>query len=493
MVVQPRTLELLRPLGIAGDLLARGDPAASATVHLGRRAVELRLGGLAIPDTAHPYLLLLAQDGVEAVLDEHLTSVGVPVDRGVELVGLRDDGAAVTCELRAPGGPATARAGFVVGCDGSSSTVRRLCAIPARGAAYRHAVLMADVERADVEGAGGIGAGTLHAFVGGDGLLFLFPTGPDRPWRVLAPVPGPVQGAAAADVQAVADRITGGSLRLHGVGGAGVVPLEHRVAAAYRRGRVLLAGDAAHVHSPAGAQGMNAGIQDACNLGWKLALVCRGGAGLDLLDSYDAERRPVARGLLRLTGAAFAVESGVRPPLPWLRSAVAPWVLPLLLRRRRFLGPLFAVVGQLRTSYRLTGPRLASVAPVGRPRAGDRLPDPVVRRDGADVRLHDALRPPGPHLLLCGPVRGWDERALQELRAAGVRVQRLSRSAPAGGLHDPSGRALARLGVRRPSYLLVRPDGHVAVRGTDRVLSGAREQVRLWSGGVRPAAVRPRS
>jgi hypothetical protein len=150
-----------------------------------------------------------------------------------------------------------------------------------------------------------------------------------------------------AELQALADHFTGGRLRLRDPVWLAYFRLAHRHASRYRAGRVFLAGDAAHVHSPAGAQGMNTGIQDAWNLGWKLALVTRGVAQEALLDSYDAERRPVGRYVVRFTDRAFAVTTSTNPILRALRTQLIPRVLPLALRLDRGLAYGFRSVSQL--------------------------------------------------------------------------------------------------------------------------------------------------
>src|SRR5690606_33834556 len=150
---------------------------------------------------------------------------------------------------------------------------------------------------------------------------------------------------------------------------------------------VVLAGDAAHLNSPAGAQGMNTGIQDAANLGWKLALVARGEASPRLLDSYEAERMPVGRCVRMLTDLAFVGEVGDVPPLQWLRGSLAPLALPVL-DGRRVPGPLLRLVGGLMTAHRRSfAVSEGSPRPRRGPRAGSRLPDARVLVDGTERRL----------------------------------------------------------------------------------------------------------
>src|SRR6266704_6714919 len=325
LAVQPRTLEILRGLGVAQELVARGNDAVRVELHAGGRVVPVRLFGLGLDDTSFPFLLFVSQAETEAVLNDHLAARGVHVERGVELVAFQADQNGVTCTLRcADGQTEQARARYLVGCDGAG--------IPFVGGAYPQTFTLADLE---VDG--GLDRNTAYAFIGQEGILFFFPLGRPASWRLLGMHPT-LQGRqeperpSLEELQALVDAFTGGRLRLHDPVWLTYFRLQHRHATRYRAGRVFLAGDAAHVHSPAGAQGMNTGIQDAWNLGWKLALATRGVAKEALLDSYDAERRPVGSFVVRFTDRAFAISTSTNPLIRALRTRVVPRVLPLALR-----------------------------------------------------------------------------------------------------------------------------------------------------------------
>jgi hypothetical protein len=224
------------------------------------------------------------------------------------------------------------------------------------------------------------------------------------------------------------------------------VTVQRRVASRFRRGRLFLAGEAAHAFSPATGQGMNAAIQDAANLGWKLAFAAgRSGHG-PLLDSYDRERRPVARQLLALTNLVFWAEASPGPVPAALRARLAPLAAPLvpvLASQPRLLAAGIRLVSQLGVSYR-GSPLSVEGTPrrPGGPRAGDRLPDRPVRADGRSVRLHELLARPGVHVLL-----DRDANRLEDLApGAFVHVHRLT-SVPGRGV------------------TAVRPDGYIGFRG----------------------------
>ena len=490
LAVQPRTLEALEPFGLAAQMVAAGRPAVQARLHAGRRTTAVSLFDLGMDDTAHPSLLFLSQARTEALLLDHLAAAGVTVERRTALEDLADDGDAVTCRLRGPdGASAGVRARYVVGCDGVRSTVRRLSGIAFPGGRYPQTFLLADLA------ADGLERGALHAFVRRAGPVLFFPLGAPATWRLIsmradvAPlgaaaeaepaVAGPV---ALEELQAVVDRATGGAVHLHDPVWATSFSVHHRHASAYRAGRAFLAGDAAHVHSPVGAQGMNTGVQDALNLGWKLALVLRAGAPEELLDSYEAERRPVGARVVRSTDRAFTAATSSAALAQLVRAEVVPRVLPLVLRSRRGRAAAFRTVSQLGTTYRGS----PAVDPAGsrrRPRPGDRLPDARVVRDGQDGWLQQGLAPHAFTLLLCGTPGAWDERALAALRercGALLRVRHLDRVPAPGVLADPTGRALAVLGVRCCANLLVRPDGHVATREDSIDLTRAQAHLARW-------------
>lgn len=449
MILHPRTLEGLRPLGVVGDLLARGDTTPSAVLHLGRHTVPARLAEMDLPDTAYPHLTMVRQMDVEEVLAGALEDRGVRVEWGTGLVGAVSDDAGVRSALARRGRTEQARSAFVAGCDGPASTVRDLAGIGWRGGPYREEIVLADLE------IDGLAPGVLHVVAARQGLVFLFALGERASWRLLATrprrddeVPFGQPGEAVPESavrRIVEDSGLGGTVT--GVTWSAAVRLQHRLADAFRADRLFLAGDAAHTHSPAAAQGMNTGILDAVNLGWKLAFAVRqpdqGPVGL--LESYEQERRPVARQVLALTHAVFFAEASTNPLPAFLRGTVVPLVapvVPLVLRQRWLMAQVVRVLSQDWVGYRHSAlsvdgtPRLR-----GWPRPGDRLPDMPVEYDGPSTRLHDLTARPGIHVLL--------QRDADDLRPDAL------------GPHVTVHRLTDRLGR---GLVAVRPDGHVGYR-----------------------------
>ncbi len=448
LIMHPRTLEVLRPLGVVPALLSRADCAPGAHLHLGSRVVHVRLGKLALPDTAFPHLTLLRQMDVETVLAEALAARGVTVERETELLAAEDGATEVRVTLRTPTGLEQITCDFLAGCDGPMSLVRRTAGIGWQGGPYAEEVVLADLELgAD------LAPGVAHVVAGRHGLVFLFALGERATWRLLATRPAgqgrwpygePGPSLPVSELQAMLNA-AGLRARITACTWSGRYRLQHRLAARFRQGRLFLAGDAAHAHSPATGQGMNTGIQDAINLGWKLAFAPAAAAANAVLDSYERERRPAARRVLALTHAAFWFEAGDSLLPALLRGVVAPLgapLLPLALRQRRLVAEVVRVVSQLGLAY---APGVAAVdglpRPGAGPRAGQRLPDASVFCGGRRTRLHALLARPGVHVLLQRDAIPVDQRAF----AANVSVHRL--------MNWPGTGTVA-----------VRPDGYIGFR-----------------------------
>ncbi|MEU9207712.1 FAD-dependent monooxygenase [Streptomyces sp. NPDC048415] len=424
LAIQPRTLEALTDFGVTRELIARGNPAMQLRMHLPQRVVQMPLFDIGLTDTAYPFLLFLSQAETESVLAEHLEGQRVVIERGTELVRLERQGPSVICRLRhGDGTQESVAARYVVGCDGAHSTVRAQAGIGFEGRAYRQTFLLADLE------VDGLERGAVHTYMTGSGMLFFFPLGSPATWRMLAMRP---PGAPDAEVklgflQQITDKYASDRLVLRDPVWMTDFRLHNRGAALYRSGPCFLAGDAAHIHSPAGAQGMNTGIQDALNLGWKLALVCRDRAPEELLETYETERAPVGRSVLRFTDRAFTIGTSRNPLIRLARTHLAPRLAPLALRATGPRGRVFRTVSELGIHYRRSPASTAGSRPPRRgPRAGDRLPD-------LPRGLQARSAGPGWRLLLSGPPTLWpDERFTSVLsgRADLIGVHRLGSDSP---------------------------------------------------------------
>jgi 2-polyprenyl-6-methoxyphenol hydroxylase-like FAD-dependent oxidoreductase len=489
LAVQPRTLEVLAGLGVADAMVGRGNPAVHLQLHARGCPTAVPLFDAGLDDSAYPFLLFLSQATTEALLAGHLTERGVTVERGVALTGLTQGPDRVTATLvHDDGRVEQVRARYVVGCDGAHSTVRDRAGIEFAGRAYPQTFVLADLD------ADGLEPGLVHVYLSGAGMLFFFPLDHPAAWRLLGWPPSPVaperDAPSLPELEALAAAYAVDAPRLHEPVWATYFRLQHRHATEYRARRIFLAGDAAHVHSPAGAQGMNTGIQDAVNLAWKLALVVDGTAGPGLLDTYQGERQPVGRDVLRFTDRAFTIATSTGALASFARVHVAPRLARFATRITVGRARGVRRLAQLAISYRAS-PAVEEGTPRLRhgPRAGDRLPDAPVAIDGERTTLHRALAGPRYHLLLSGPPHRWPAPhpgVLDSGYAGIVEELRLTREPGPGALHDVSGDAHQRLGLDRAAaaHHLVRPDGHIAYRAAGTDLTGLRDHLARWLPGA---------
>jgi 2-polyprenyl-6-methoxyphenol hydroxylase-like FAD-dependent oxidoreductase len=500
--VQARSLEILQYLGLGDKLAARGNKSATVTMHVeGRVAPRVSLSDFAAPDTRYPYILFVSQAETEGLLLQHLEERGVTIERGKELTKFTEGASGISCELRnAAGHTEHVDAQYLVGCDGAHSVVRKGAHIPFEGEAYLQDFMLGDIE---VEASPDVtlAKDSIHPFVGGQGIAIFFPLGHPASWRVIAMsarsaaqstlVPAGEDAPQTAklsleELQQAIDGATGGGVRAHSPVWLTHFRLHHRQATTYRRGRVFIAGDAAHIHSPVGAQGMNTGIQDAWNLGWKLAFVVRGAADERLLNTYEAERWPVGRALLRYTDRVFGMVVRSLTPSPiasWLRRTVPGRVIPFVLGSQRLRTYAFRFVSELDIRYRGSPAVVEGIPRLQRgARAGDRLPDlPVIARAPATWLQAATI---GPHfcLLLCGSESGWDLTPVREcgLSVDVLSVRYLSSGGDARDMVDTDLKALRLLGVTGVAQYLVRPDGYVAFRCAGRDLSAVAAYLSSW-------------
>ncbi len=500
--VQARTLEILQRFGLGDALVERGNKSATIMLHVeGRVAPPVSLSDFGAEDTRYPYILFVSQAETEGLLTQHLTAHGVRIEREVELIEFNEDSSGIACVLRdADGRTEHVHTQYLVGCDGAHSTVRKRAGIPFEGDAYLQDFMLGDIE-ADAAPNVLLAKDSIHPFVGGGGIAMFFPLGRPTTWRVIAMS---AHDAAAShrkpaledkplasdlsldELQAAVDGATRGSVRAHSPAWLTHFRLHHRQAAEYRRGRVFVAGDAAHIHSPVGAQGMNTGIQDAWNLGWKLALVTRGAVNETLLDTYEAERWPVGRMLLRYTDRAFSLVVRSLSPnalASWLRRTVPGTVIPIVLGSKRLRTYAFRFISELDIRYRRSPAVLEGTPLLGSgPRAGDRLPDAPVTIAGQPTSLHDEVVVPRFTLLLCGPER-WNLEPLQmalKLDDGAVAIRYLTTQSNGHDLVDSDAKAMRLLAVQDAAQYLVRPDGYIAFRCAGRDLRGVIKFLRSW-------------
>ncbi|MFF4325729.1 FAD-dependent monooxygenase [Streptomyces sp. NPDC001591] len=448
--IQPRTAEMLALRGLLDDALGRSVDYRLAGGHFAGLPVPL---DYAAWDTRYPHPVLLPQDQLEAVLEDRLTALGGRVLREHRMTGLQQDADGVTVTVSAPDGERSVRGRYLVACDGAHSTVRKIvgAAFPGQAATVRMATADLVLTGAVDESTSGHISSRIHTSPEGhfamiiplaNGLQKLIFSGPRT---ALAERDAPV---TAEEVREVLRATHGGTLDVAEIRYASRFSDASRQLEHYRHGSVFFAGDSAHIHSPAGGQGLNLGVQDAFNLGWKLAAVLRGEVGEELLDTYQTERHPVAARVLALTRAQGVVMGPQRDGgVGELRD-----VLTDLLRLPEANRYMAGVMSGL--DLCLPSPDAAP-----HPLLGLRMPDlDLVAADGERLRFSDLTRAGGGVLLdLTGA----------PLAAAAPWADRVT-----------CVRARAESGVAGAEAILVRPDGYVSWAGG----AGLTETLTRWFG-----------
>jgi 2-polyprenyl-6-methoxyphenol hydroxylase-like FAD-dependent oxidoreductase len=451
--VQPRTLEVFEDLGVVDRLAAVGGPYPPQRMHkVDGTTVDTQEIALAAPTPQEPYRtpLMVPQFRTEAVLRERLAELGHTPEYGRELTGFDQDAEGVTATVAGPDGVETIRCRWLVGGDGGRSFVRHALDIGFPGKTLGVRAVVADIEL------DGLTRDVWHRSGEGDMArqIGFCPLPHTDLFQLQAPIPleGEVDLSTAGLQAFVEERWPAGGLTVGKVAWASAYNMNARLADRYRVGRVLLIGDAAHIHPPTGGQGLNTSVQDAYNLGWKLAAVLAGAPDA-LLDTYEEERRPIAAGMLGLaTGLLDKARQGD-------------------MKRGR-------EVHQLDLGYRFSSLALDAVRLEDALQPGDRAPDGLLRgAGGRTVRLFDLLA--GPHWTLLARVA---DGALLPTPRPGLRVHAIGAN---GELQDPDDALAATYGLADDELMLIRPDGYVAaiVAATD----AARLEAYLAGVGLTPA------
>ncbi|HEY3203484.1 MAG TPA: FAD-dependent monooxygenase [Thermoanaerobaculia bacterium] len=450
VVVQARTLELYRQIGLADTIVQNGLKFAAANLWAaGRKAGRAVLGEIGRGLSPFPYLLMFPQDEHERLLIDRLAGAGVEIERSTELIHFEDAGDRVLVRLRRPDGvEEECRTSYLAGCDGAHSSVRQVLRISFPGGTYAHLFYVADVKLD-----GPVADGELHIALDDADFLGVFPMKGDRCARLIGSVRAEPEAAhenlAWEDVsQSVVQRMR---IRVERVNWFSTYHVHHRVAERFQTGRVFLLGDAAHIHSPVGGQGMNTGIGDAVNLAWKLAAVLSGHADSPLLETYEPERIAFARRLVATTDRIFALVTSNARIARRVRLDVVPRLVPALFGIEAVRRFMFRTVSQTAVRYR--GSPLSAGAAAG-VHGGDRLP--WVRIDGASSAVEDNFTPLAS---LDWQVHVYGDPA-PELPET-CRIRGLA-------LHAfPWSPAAEDAGLRRNALYLVRPDAYVALADPD--------------------------
>lgn len=467
--MQARSLEAFQQLGVADEVVAQGLPGRAVNLFgddgkIGR----VPFGKIGQGVSRFPYILILPQDRTEAILGRDALSHGVDIEWNTQLESFEQTPEGVRVTLSKDGRLETAGYRYLAGADGARSTVRKGLGVDFRGDTYAHRFFVADLR---IDGAPG--EGELNIFLSNRfKFVAMFPMKGTRRFRLVGIFPDAYEHLSDPtfeDLRPYLEGTMGDLMRFSDVRWFSTYRVHHRVAEQFRRGNVFLMGDAAHVHSPVGGQGMNTGLQDAYNLAGKLALVLRGAAGEGLLDTYHEERHPNAVALVRTTDRVFS--GFVASTSGWagfVRRRVLPLVLPTLLPSKRVQTQAFHTLSQTMLNYRR---RTLSVDRLGgRVKAGDRFP----WFTWGEGDIYTRLSPTHFTLFALGDAAAQDP-ALERLR----RRRRRRRSPLLNVIAVSQRGAYARTGLSDGLYL-VRPDGYIAYSGAVSDVVGLEAYLDRW-------------
>jgi 2-polyprenyl-6-methoxyphenol hydroxylase-like FAD-dependent oxidoreductase len=367
LVVHARTLEYYHQLGFAEEAIGRGIKFAAVNLWAkGRKAGRIALGDIGGDLSPYPFILVMSQDQTERLLTEQLTQAGVRIERSTELVSFEDTGQGVKAVLRGPGGEERCESAWIAGCDGARSVVRKTLGLEFPGGTYEHLFYVADVHAR-----GPVINGELNLALDQGDFLAAFPLPGDGNARLIGTMKREAEGRDPTWEDVSSGIIQRMKLEVERVNWFSTYHVHHRVVSHFRAGRAFVLGDAAHIHSPVGGQGMNTGLGDAVNLAWKLAMVVSGRAAESILDTFNTERVAFARLLVSSTDRAFSLVTSNGAIAKFVRLNVVPHVMPRALASKTARRWMFRRISQIMIQYHDSK---LSEGQAGKVRGGDRLP-----------------------------------------------------------------------------------------------------------------------
>ncbi|KAJ2998833.1 hypothetical protein NUW58_g203 [Xylaria curta] len=473
LVMQSRTLELYNRHGYSDieELVAAGTRAGKASICVaGKKLADIDVNDVKIPGTKFPFAITIAQFETERWLEKALAKRSVQVEMGVEAKSIVQDTEGVNVTLSTQnGGDEELRVKYVIGADGAHSAVRHAAKnLTFDGDAYPQEFICADTYmESEMPG------GQAYMCLGNGALIVLPLKGGMVRLVVSRPGQDNTREPKLEDFEEFLQEIFPGGGSLHDATWVTRFRLHHRGVNNYRDGRLFVAGDAAHIHSPAGGQGMNTGIQDAINLGWKLAAVLRGEKPDSFLDTYNTERHRVGQYLLTSTDKAFTYVTSTNPIYLFLRNLILPWIIPLVATNESRILRQFQFISQLRIRYRhsdIVGNANGFYGPI---KGGDRAPDGKIKGPEGEIWFLDLLSPTSHQLVLFsgsgsnqaseGELNRAETRFLDDAKTA-AKVHTIFSEEQNGqaGYVDVKGALHKNFGFNDAGYVLIRPDGYIA-------------------------------
>jgi len=462
LIIQARTLEIFHQMGIAQTAIRHGIIANEIKIRFnGKRSFRIPVKNIGQGLTKFPYWFLLEQSKTEKLLTDFLISFGHTVEYKTELQHFTQDFEGITAMLKNPdGNEETLKTGYLIAADGSTSAVREQLAIPFRGSTHPVSLFITDC-KAEAN----IPPDTICFSFSNAATFGLFPL-THRRWRIDGLIPGGTEEKSLFSFHDIEKKLfekTRMEVKLHQPEWFSVFHSHQRCALSFKKDRCFLAGDAAHVHSPVGAQGMNTGLQDAYNLAWKIAMVIQKKAKETLLDTYTSEREGIARNTIRSSNTIFKLVTSQNFFIKIFRLYAIPFILellrPTLNKQKIILHFLFRKISEIGIQYRKSP--LSQQATLGNfpsqaPKPGDRLPFINFREDGKEMNIHEKSNGTGFHLFIFAK-HGVPDAVM---RVGDKYTHLLSTEIIP---FTPETRNLyERLGIQKSGYYLIRPDQYIA-------------------------------
>lgn len=444
--IHARTLECWHGRPWVDTLLKQGVAVQDVTINAKRHCLaKFNFGTL--QQTQYPMILSIPQNQTEAALDDYLTSIQKPVQRNTLLLDLISDDQRVTARLATPDGETSVTADWVIGCDGYHSTVREITKIPFLGKDIKERFFLVDAEfQADYA------PNAYHIYLDAKGILALFMMRGST--RIIAgvghdPEFKEVEQPTYEVINEIIKQRSSLTFTMGDIRWKSHFWIHECLANQYKMGRMFLAGDAAHVHSPAGGQGMNTGIQDAYNLAWKLAYVIQQKSPMSLLESYEAERRPIAKQVIKMTSNMTRLANVKQPILVSLRNFLAPYITEQSFIQQRLVGSMSQLILQYQKSAMIAGKTISSLSP------GERAPDGLM---DDKTHLYDVLNSTTHHLLVFH-ASNEDKQALRDLGKKYLKTMEMS-------FYDHlDGELLKTYPFQSFTLCLIRPDHYIGYLG----------------------------
>lgn len=502
LTLQSRTMEIMEDMGLIEEVLETGRVVSGFSFYTeGKRTIHVSSGEL---DTPYPYILLHPQSDTERCLQNHLNSLGMEVEWNTSITQLQQDEGEIKVSVQHDDETIEEiEPNYLIACDGGRSFCRKALDVKLKGETFDSEFLIADLK---LDWDNSPSKDEWHGYFTDQGFVLIASLGEENNWRVVTEVPWDLQDKANSGYDEeptfeefkqmfeMLDPIPG--LKLYEPDWISRFRIHRRIIDRFRHGNVFFAGDAAHLHSPAGGQGLNSGVQDAYNLAWKLAMVCRGEAKPELLDSYNTERYPLLKNQVEKSDAAFKMMLLRNPVSRLIRDRMASILLnlePIQQRMDKRLAMLTInyrqspIVDEYRELPTLSGQPIREIAEFKQwrdfgeaPRAGDRAPDFVFSSNGKDKRLFEIIRGTSHKLLLF--VGNYDEPDFREdfqQRYSLVEERYGKAIAPVliqmnqlpfavndriKVVSDDNGELHQRYGAHSHCIYLIRPDGYIGYR-----------------------------